>query len=64
MRTRNKTTIESVRDSYGRVLRSNKDLKTSVCCLADALPPRIRTILAEIHPEVLEKFYGCGSPYY
>lgn len=56
------TTTQSVRDYYGRVLKSNKDLKTSACCLAEALPPRIRAILTEIHPEVLEKFYGCGSP--
>ncbi|MBI2605078.1 MAG: methyltransferase domain-containing protein [Deltaproteobacteria bacterium] len=57
-----KKTFEAVKDYYGKVLRSNKDLKTSACCTTDSLPVRIREILKDIHPEVIEKFYGCGSP--
>ena len=57
-----KKTLEAVRDYYGKVLQSNKDLKTSACCAADSLAPRIREILRDIHPEVIDKFYGCGSP--
>lgn len=57
-----KKTLEAVRDYYSSVLKSNKDLKTSACCAADALPPRIREVLKDVHPEVIEKFYGCGSP--
>ncbi len=52
----------SVQDYYGRVLETNRDLKTGACCSTDDLPAEQRAILAEIHPEVLEKFYGCGSP--
>jgi len=58
----NKKTLESVRDYYGKVLKTNKDLKTSACCLTDSLPARIRDVLKDVHPEVIEKFYGCGSP--
>jgi arsenite methyltransferase len=55
-------TQQSVREYYGRVLSTSADLKTSACCLAESLPEHHREILAQIHPEVLEKFYGCGSP--
>jgi len=53
---------EHIQDYYGRVLHSKKDLKTSACCLAAAPPPHVRAILPLIHPEVLERSYGCGSP--
>src|SRR3989304_3085332 len=58
----NEKTLEAVRDYYSRVLQTNKDLKTSACCTSDSLPARIREVLKDIHPEVIEKFYGCGSP--
>lgn len=53
---------ESVREYYGRVLSTSADLKTSACCLAESLPEHHREIVSRIHPDVLEKFYGCGSP--
>lgn len=52
--------IEMVKDYYGRILASSADLKTSACCLVERLPPSIAEIVSQIHPEVLEKFYGCG----
>ena len=52
--------LAMVKDYYGRVLQNSSDLKTSACCVADQLPIRIREIVSLIHPEVLEKFYGCG----
>jgi ubiquinone/menaquinone biosynthesis C-methylase UbiE len=55
-------TIESVKNYYGKVLGSSKDLKTSACCSAEAMPAHLRPIVSMIHPEVLDKFYGCGSP--
>ncbi|MDD4976379.1 MAG: methyltransferase domain-containing protein [Bacteriovorax sp.] len=54
--------LESVKEYYGKVLSTNKDLKTNACCLTDSLPKNIREVLREIHLEVVEKFYGCGSP--
>ncbi len=53
---------ESIQDYYGKVLQSRHDLKTSACCSADAMPDYLRKILAWVHPEVKDKFYGCGSP--
>lgn len=53
---------ESVQNYYGEVLKSSKDLKTSACCTLDAMPIHLRPLLADIHPEVSERFYGCGSP--
>lgn len=57
------STLEAVKNYYGKVLQSSKDLKTSACCSTESLPPRMRAIVADIHPEVNEKFYGCGSPF-
>ncbi|MEU9279725.1 methyltransferase domain-containing protein [Streptomyces sp. NPDC048341] len=53
---------ESVRDYYGKVLASSADLKTSACCTDTAPPPHIAAALAQVHDEVMERFYGCGSP--
>ncbi len=55
-------TKAEVREYYGKVLQTNADLKTSACCPIDAMPARLRTMLADVHPTVIEKFYGCGSP--
>ncbi len=59
------TTIEiqeNVRQYYGQVLQSTADLKTSACCTLDAMPSYLKKLLSSVHPEVLERFYGCGSP--
>lgn len=53
---------ESVRYYYGQVLQSSSDLKTGACCSSDAMPAHLRALLAGLHPEVVERFYGCGSP--
>lgn len=53
---------ESVQDYYGKILQSKHDLKTSACCAADAMPAHARAVLALLHAEVKDKFYGCGSP--
>lgn len=53
---------ESVRQYYGEVLQSGNDLKTSACCSIDAMPAYLKPLLVDLHPEVLERFYGCGAP--
>lgn len=59
----NETAInESVQNYYGQVLQSNADLKTSACCTVDAMPRYLRPLLNDLHPEVVSRFYGCGSP--
>ena len=54
--------LESVRNYYGTVLQSSTDLKTSACCTIESIPAHLRPMLKDIHPEVSERFYGCGSP--
>lgn len=53
----------AIQEYYGKILRSKNDLKTSACCDIDTLAEPLRRILAELHPEVKDKFYGCGSPF-
>jgi len=54
---------DTLKDYYGKQLQHSNDLKTNACCCdADAMPPAIRAILKLIHPEVTDRFYGCGSP--
>lgn len=56
------TTLEDVKKYYGQVLKTKEDLKTSACCPTESLPQHLRAIVKDIHPEIQEKFYGCGSP--
>ena len=53
---------ENVKEYYGKVLQSSNDLKTSACCPIDSMPQHLKPLLANIEPEVQERFYGCGSP--
>jgi arsenite methyltransferase len=55
-------TFADVRRYYGETLASSSDLKTSACCPTEAMPAHLRPLLADIHPEILDRFYGCGSP--
>ncbi|EQA46953.1 ribosomal protein L11 methyltransferase-like protein [Leptospira broomii serovar Hurstbridge str. 5399] len=55
-------TLEAVQNYYGKVLQSSKDLKTSACCSIESIPSSYLPIINKIHPEVKDKFYGCGSP--
>lgn len=60
------TNLEQARENagryYGKILGNRADLKTSACCTMDAAPAAHREILKNIDPEILERFYGCGSP--
>lgn len=57
------STLDAVKNYYGKILGTNQDLKTSACCSTESLPPKMRALVSEIHPEVNEKFYGCGCPF-
>ncbi|KAJ2403008.1 hypothetical protein GGI23_000290 [Coemansia sp. RSA 2559] len=53
----------SVKDYYGKVLSTSKDLKTSACTAGAAPHPIIKEIIAKQVPDAVnEKFYGCGNP--
>jgi arsenite methyltransferase len=54
------STRDTVQDYYGRQLQSSNDLKTSACCDLSAVPEWLKPLLANIHPEVLSRYYGCG----
>lgn len=58
-----RSTLEKVKEYYGKILSSSEDLKTSACCTAEAMPENLRPVLALLHPEVKDRFYGCGSPF-
>lgn len=52
--------IQVVKDYYGKTLKSSADLKTQACCTPDDMPGYVKGLLANIHDEVLAKYYGCG----
>ena len=52
--------IQVVKDYYGKTLQGSGDLKTKACCTPDNMPERVKALLANIHDEVLAKYYGCG----
>jgi arsenite methyltransferase len=56
------TTLEAVRDYYGRVLQKSDDLKTNACCTDESVAAHHKPILSKLHDEILARFYGCGSP--
>jgi SAM-dependent methyltransferase len=60
--SRGRESLRAIQDYYGRVLGGSKDLKTDACCSSDRLAPHLQAILSEMDPEIIEKFYGCGSP--
>lgn len=51
---------DSVKEYYGKVLQHSNDLKTSACCTDAGMPDALRRVLANIHPEVMARYYGCG----
>jgi SAM-dependent methyltransferase len=52
--------LEHVKVYYGQVLQGTKDLKTDACCTATPLPAHLKGVMADIHPEVQARYYGCG----
>jgi ubiquinone/menaquinone biosynthesis C-methylase UbiE len=51
---------DGVQDYYGKVLTASADLQTDACCTESDVPLWLRPILSAIHPEVSDKYYGCG----
>ncbi|MCL2147986.1 MAG: methyltransferase domain-containing protein [Methanomassiliicoccaceae archaeon] len=54
--------IKQVKEYYGKKLQSREDLTTSTCCCTGAPPVEIEGVLPLIADEILDRFYGCGSP--
>lgn len=55
-----KTTLDSVSEYYGKVLKTSKDLQTNACCTAATPPPYLQAIMSNINDDVTSKYYGCG----
>lgn len=51
-----------IKEYYGKLLASSADLKTNACCATGAPPAWIASRLANVHPDVTDRFYGCGFP--
>jgi SAM-dependent methyltransferase len=52
---------EFVKEYYGKILQGSGDLKTNACCTTDASPSSpLKQQMANIHPEVASRYYGCG----
>ncbi len=49
-----------VKEYYGKVLQSSKDLKTDACCTDMQLPNYLKKALSQIQDEVMSRYYGCG----
>ena len=54
------STHRTVQEYYGETLKGSGDLQTDACCDTSSVPAHIKAILADIHPEVSGKYYGCG----
>ena len=52
--------LEVVKDYYGKVLKSSQDLKSSSCCGGGGMPAHLEALLANVHEEVRNRYYGCG----
>ncbi|MBT5856505.1 methyltransferase domain-containing protein [bacterium] len=55
-------TLSEVKEYYGKVLKGTKDLQTNACCSTESIPDSHKKALAQIDTEILDKYYGCGSP--
>ena len=50
----------NIKEYYGRTLQSSDDLQTDACCTLDETPPWLAPLLANVHPDVAARYYGCG----
>lgn len=55
-----KDVVGEVKEYYGKTLSGSVDLKTDACCTMDAPPEYLLNIMRKIHPEVSNRYYGCG----
>ena len=54
---------KEVSEYYGKTLETSVDLKTNACCVGESpFTQQEKEVLKKIHPDIIKKFYGCGSP--
>ena len=49
-----------MKDYYGKVLNTSKDLKTNACTSDNTMPDHVKAVLRKVNSEVIAKYYGCG----
>lgn len=54
------SSLANAQDYYGKVLSGSGDLRTDACATLAAPSPTMRAALANIHPDVKARYYGCG----
>ncbi|GGD58411.1 methyltransferase domain-containing protein [Erythrobacter arachoides] len=52
--------LQNAQDYYGKVLGGSQDLRTDACCTFERPSDAIMRALANVHPEVKARYYGCG----
>lgn len=52
--------VEVVKEYYGKVLKGSGDLQTSACCDGAEMPGYLAALIANVHDEVVARYYGCG----
>lgn len=52
--------LDQVKDYYGKELQGSDDLKTDACSTLEAPPLWLRKWMGKVHPEVSNRYYGCG----
>ncbi len=52
--------IQNSRRYYGEVLSGSADLRTDACCTLAPPPAAVGAVLARVHQEVRDRYYGCG----
>ncbi|MDC9580216.1 methyltransferase domain-containing protein [Xenorhabdus sp. PR6a] len=55
--------IEEIQHYYGKTLSNKDDLLTNICTVDEAPSAEIKAILKTVHPDVQQRFYGCGTPF-
>ncbi len=52
--------LNIIKDYYGKLLKSSRDLKTEACCTPEHMPSYLERLVVNVHEEVRSKYYGCG----
>lgn len=58
--SKHQSIFDQVQRYYGETLTHSDDLHTNACCDGAEVPQALRPLLADIHPEVGARYYGCG----
>ena len=52
--------LAAIRRYYGEILKQSGDLQADAGCTVADMPLWLRRALANVHTEVLDRYYGCG----